>query len=71
MLKTPVSFTFNKSNSGCIKVSLTEYRGRDYVDVRYHYRSAENKAVPTKKGISIPCECTEEFYEKLGKLLGK
>jgi len=66
-----MAFTINKTKSGCIKVDITEYRNREFLDVRYHYRSPDNKALPTKKGISIPIECADEFYEKLGKMLGK
>ena len=45
--------SFAKNALEEVHVSLTEYRGRDLVDIRTYYTDDEGEKKPTKKGISL------------------
>ncbi len=36
-----------------IRVQRSEYKGREFVDIRVHYQDDEGEYKPTKKGIAI------------------
>ncbi len=48
-----------------IRISLTEFKGYDLVDLRVHYEDEEGNLKPTKKGISFKPEmlshCNRRF----------
>lgn len=47
---------FNKNASEIVKVQLTEYDGRQLLDVRVWVLKNEKDYIPTKKGISLRLE---------------
>lgn len=47
-----------------IVVSLTEFKGRTYVDIREHI-ATESYSGPTKKGLRLDVEFFEDFLEVL------
>jgi hypothetical protein len=49
-----------------IQVSLNNYKGRDYVDIRVYYES-EEEWKPTKKGVTIYPDRLEELIKLLQK----
>ena len=45
--------SFAKNAMEEVQVSLTEYLGRDLVDIRTYYTDDEGEKKPTRKGISL------------------
>ncbi len=45
--------TLEKNDRDTIVVQIRSFKGKEYVDVRNHYRDAEDELKPTQKGISI------------------
>lgn len=53
-----------KENGDIIRVAVTEFKDKKYIDIRNFYVDTSTEEVtykPTKKGISVPIE----FYKKL------
>jgi len=48
-----------------IIVSLTEFKGRQYVDIRTYFENQEGEWIPTKKGISITPENLDDMIKFL------
>jgi pyruvate formate-lyase activating enzyme-like uncharacterized protein len=48
-----------------IVVRRTNFRGREYLDIRNFFLSSSGEWLPTKKGIAIPWELREELIEAL------
>ena len=48
-----------------IFVSISDFKGRKYVDIRKYFVSDNNKWIPTKKGIALG----KEQFERLLKAL--
>ena len=44
---------FEKNATEVVRISLTEFRGRQLVDVRVYYTDDEGAYRPTRKGISL------------------
>lgn len=44
-----------------LRVSIENFKGREYVDVRIYYQDKEEEWRPTKKGVTVAPEKTEEF----------
>lgn len=51
-----------------IVFSLSQFKGKNYADIRIYYEDDEGEWKPTKKGIAIALERFEEFQEHLHKL---
>lgn len=65
---------FDKNATEEVRISLTEYKGHELMDLRVYYCPPDGEAVPTKKGITISIELYPELKEailKLGEELGK
>jgi hypothetical protein len=60
--------SFEKNALEEVRVSLTEYRGRQLIDLRVYYITAEGEPRPTKKGVAISVELYPELKEALAKL---
>jgi hypothetical protein len=58
---------FQVSNNQIMLVTLVEYKGGRYVDVRRHYYDAKKKLRPTKKGIFL----SEDHISLVRKALRK
>ena len=58
-----------------IRISLSEYKGHEYIDIRLFYLGREDGARyhPTKKGITLPTDAYGELLKgviELGSTLG-
>lgn len=51
-----------------IVFSLSEFKGKNYADIRIYYEDDEGEWKPTKKGITITLDRFQEFQEHLAKL---
>ncbi|MBI4200597.1 MAG: transcriptional coactivator p15/PC4 family protein [Chloroflexi bacterium] len=63
---------FSKNNREQIRISLNEYRGFSYIDVRLFYQSGQGFR-PSKKGVTFRKELFPEFFQgivQLGDALG-
>lgn len=59
-----------KNKSESIKLSLNEFKGKELLDIRiFYYDKNEDVYKPSKKGISIPIDKSEEFMEKINTIL--
>ena len=46
---------------GAVKITESEFKGRHYIDIRYHYASKDNsELLPTKKGVMLTYK---EFFQ--------
>lgn len=52
-----------KNQKEKIIVSVNEFKGHRYVDLRIHFEGDNGEYVPTKKGISISSKIVEEVVE--------
>ncbi|HDO23246.1 MAG TPA: transcriptional coactivator p15 [Nitrospirae bacterium] len=55
-----------------LRVSTESFKGRDYIDLRIYYEANDGEWKPTKKGVTIAPEKTEDvikLLEKAGKQL--
>jgi hypothetical protein len=44
-----------------VRVSVSEYKGRKYVDLRIYFKNAEGEWAPTKKGVTVQPDKVEEM----------
>ncbi|MBI4445215.1 MAG: transcriptional coactivator p15/PC4 family protein [Acidobacteria bacterium] len=51
-----------------IVFSLSEFKGKNYADIRIYYEDDEGEWKPTKKGITISLDRFQEFKEHMSKL---
>ncbi len=57
---------FAKNSGETVRVSLTEFKGRELIDCRVHYRDDKTGELrPTKKGITI----SVDLYDDLRKAI--
>jgi len=52
-----------KNQKEKIIVSVNEFKGHRYVDLRIHFEGDNGEYVPTKKGIAISSKIVEEVVE--------
>jgi len=52
---------FKRNSDETLRVSLTTFKGRTYVDIRLFYTDANGELAPTKKGVTITPELWDEF----------
>ena len=57
-----------KRENEIIRISLREFRGHDYVDIRQYYKSVGDDFLPTKKGITYNPELIDEVIDTLRSL---
>ncbi len=57
-----------KSWNEKIVFSLSDYKGKNYADIRVYFEDDEGEWKPTKKGITIALDRFSEFKEHLGQL---
>jgi len=50
-----------------IHIRISEFRERDYLDIRNYYEDDAGEWKPTRKGIAIPVEFYDELMEGLAK----
>lgn len=52
---------FKRNAEDTLRVSLSNYKGRTYVDIRLFYQDANGELAPTKKGVTVTPELWDEF----------
>tara|TARA_Y100000310_G_scaffold124947_1_gene123748 strand:+ start:777 stop:1007 length:231 start_codon:yes stop_codon:yes gene_type:complete len=53
---------FQGTRNRTIGVTASEFKGRDYLDVRYYFFSAKDGELrPTKQGVTVPAAEFERF----------
>lgn len=52
---------FKRNPEETLRVSLSTFKGRKYIDVRIFYEDANGELQPTKKGITVTPELWDEF----------
>jgi hypothetical protein len=52
---------FKRNSEETLRVSLSTFKGRTYVDIRLFYSDANEELQPTKKGVTITPELWDEF----------
>lgn len=64
---------FQKSKTEQVRISINEYRGHEYIDIRIFYLSDDDKFLPTKKGVTVKKDLYPELLAgvvQLGETLG-
>jgi hypothetical protein len=56
-----VIYEFKRNAEETLRVSLSTFKGRTYVDIRMFYEDANGELAPTKKGVTITPELWDEF----------
>ncbi len=67
-MKTIQPIVIHETKSGQIKVSISEFKGSHYLDVRNYYKDSEGNFKPTPKGCSVPIENTRKLGIAIKKL---
>ncbi len=52
---------FKRNAEETLRVSLSVFKGKTYVDVRIFYEDANGELAPTKKGVTVTPELWDEF----------
>ena len=52
---------FKRNSEETLRISLSTFKGRTYVDIRLFYQDANGELAPTKKGVTITPELWDEF----------
>ncbi len=60
--------SFMKNALEEIRVSVSTYKGKKYVDLRVYYQDDNGEYKPSKKGIAISPELLPELENAIGKL---
>lgn len=59
---------FEKNATEVIRLSLTEYRGRQLIDARVYYSDDEGQYRPTRKGLALSVSLYADFKRALLRL---
>ena len=66
---------FAKNSGETVRVSLTEFKGRELIDFRVHYRDdSSGELRPTKKGITIGVDLYDDLRKAvlaMGEVLAR
>src|SRR4030042_4260996 len=68
--KTKVLSEFHKSAGELVRVSLSEYRGKRYIDLRIYFDGGQGEAAdwnPSKRGLCIGVDLLAELKEAIDK----
>jgi hypothetical protein len=64
--------TLQKNNREQVRISLNEYKGVEYIDIRIFYQ-AKDEFKPTRRGVTVPKRLYPELLQgmiELGHMLG-
>jgi len=68
-IKLP-SLVINKTKSSLVRISISEFKGNMYLDIRNNYfDKADGTYKPTPKGISIPIHQGKKLRSSIFKVL--
>lgn len=66
----PLSFVLNKTEHGLIRVQISEFKGKMFLDIRNFYKDrTDGTFKPTQKGVAVPLEFSAKFASRLPKIL--
>lgn len=57
-----------KNANGIIRIQKTEFKGKEYLDIRKMYQGENDEWMPTRKGISFSPELKDEIIKALQSL---
>jgi hypothetical protein len=60
--------TIEKNADEQIRVSLREYKGNPFIDVRVYWKPPEGEPGPTKKGVTLNPELFPQLKKAMGAL---
>ena len=60
--------TIEKNVDEEIRVSLREYKGHPFIDIRVYWKPPDGDPGPTKKGVTLSPELFPEFKKAVGAL---
>jgi hypothetical protein len=60
-----------KNDKAQIQVSVSNYKGKDYVHIREYYLSESNTWLPTKKGVAFDVSFLDQVIYELTALRNK
>jgi len=60
--------TIEKNPDEEIRISLREYKGHPFVDIRIYWKPADGEPGPTKKGVTFHPEFYPEFRKAIAAL---
>jgi hypothetical protein len=63
--------SFRKNALEEVRASLTEYKTRQYIDLRVFYKADNDEFRPSKKGLTLSPELLPELEEALSRYLKK
>lgn len=52
-----------------VRVALTEFRNRQYIEIRTYYMADDGEWKPTRKGITLNPDLMQEVHDALGAAL--
>ena len=55
----------DKGKGEIIRIEITEYKGKNFLNLRVWYTDKDGEYKPTQKGIAIPPELYEEVKEAM------
>jgi len=55
----------DKGIGGQVRIRLSRFRDRDYIDIRNFYEAEDGEWRPTRKGIAIPVEMFDDLMDAL------
>ena len=56
-----------KNSNEEIHVSLKQYKGKEYMDLRKFFKTKDGNWGPTKEGVTVPPDCVDELIRCLEK----
>ena len=59
---------FEKNATEEVRVSLTEYKGHELIDIRVYYAPPGREAIPTKKGLTMSVDLYPDLKDAVVKL---
>ncbi len=57
--------TIEKNKTEEIRISLSEYKGTKFIDIRLFWLKSDDEILPTRKGISLDIEKLDELISGL------
>jgi hypothetical protein len=52
---------FKRNAEDTLRLSLSTFKGKTYIDIRLFYEDASGELQPTKKGVTVTPELWDEF----------
>ncbi len=59
---------FSKNSAEKIRVSIVEFRGKTYGDIRVYYQDDDGEFKPTKKGVTFAPDILPQIKEGVSQL---